>query len=132
MRLKGIFERHHQLDALERAQAELVDRRGRREAATARVFFDERSECVGASNHVPRRAALFDPLTDGRAFQFARAFRAGQLGVGPAHDAPDLLMVGEDEVGRADHGVEVGVGACDDDGHPLGSPTTAESRTPTI
>ncbi len=46
-RLERVLERDHQLDALERAQPELLDRRARRDVGTAGVLRDERRELIG-------------------------------------------------------------------------------------
>ena len=45
-RLERVFERHHQLDALERAETELLDRRVRRHIVASRVLRDERRQRI--------------------------------------------------------------------------------------
>ena len=46
--LERLFERHHQLDAFERAEAELVDRRGRRDGPPRREPLQDRRDAATA------------------------------------------------------------------------------------
>ena len=84
-RLKRVLERHHQLDALERARARALrassaatDRRG------PAYFATSAAERVGAGRRATRRrAAARHPVADRRALQLARAFGARQLALRP-------------------------------------------------
>ncbi len=107
-RLERVLERDHQLDPIQRAQPQLLQRGLRREVLAAGVFRDQRRERVGALLHQARRgAAVLDPLADRGALELARAVGARQLGLGPDERAADLLMVVELGVGLAHHRVRV-------------------------
>src|SRR5205807_5442169 len=82
-----------ELDPLQRAEAELLNRRSRRDIPAACVSGDEcRERILTGANPGRRCAAAPDPLADRRAFQLARALRARQLRLGPHNGAADLLM----------------------------------------
>src|ERR1019366_8622466 len=81
-----------QLHAFERAQAELLDRRRRREIATARIFRDERRQRIARRPRRPRRRAGPRPFGARRALQLACAVGARKLALGPDERAPNLLL----------------------------------------
>jgi hypothetical protein len=117
VRLKRILERHHQLDAIQRAEPELFERRVGRELGAACVLREERGEPILArmDRRTLTRAALH-PLADLRAFQLARPFRARQLRLVPDQRTPHLLMIFELGIDDADHVVDHDAGIEHDDG----------------
>ncbi len=74
-RLEPVLERDHQLDAFERAQPELLERRGAADVAAAGEPADQRFERV-ALRRRQRLSAGIDPVADGRALQLLRPFGA--------------------------------------------------------
>src|SRR5687768_16098594 len=77
-RLKAILERDHQLDAFERAQAELLEGGRSAERAAVRESFEQGFVCVRRRRGGARTAGL-NPVTDRAALQFLRALGARQL-----------------------------------------------------
>ena len=109
--LKGVFERHHQLDALQRAQPQLLERRLRRQIGPACVLRHQGGERVGAGLHgARRRGAALRPLANRRAFQLACAFGPRQLGLRPQERASNLLMIVELRIRFTDHDVGIRAG----------------------
>ena len=76
--LKAILERDHQLDAFERAQAELLEGGRSAERAAVRESFEQGFECVRRRRGGARTAGL-NPVTDRAALQFLRALGARQF-----------------------------------------------------
>ena len=77
-RVKGVFERDHQLDAFERAQSELLNRGAGPKIAAAGVLGDERRQRIRAVRHVLSFPATGNPLADQRSLELSRAFGARQ------------------------------------------------------
>ena len=131
-RLERVLERDHQLDAIERTQPELLQRRLRREVVAAGIFRDQRRERIGAVLDESRRgAAALHPVANRGAFQFpwcrrcaaaplrARSTRAGSSdgrraarwprGPTASTSVPDRARAtawtrSSDPIGHADHG----------------------------
>ena len=88
--LQRLFERHHQLDSLERTQAQLVERGGRFNGASRCESADHgghrRTACVVTTRGEGSRALTSprDPLSELPPFQFPRALRARKLTAAPA------------------------------------------------
>src|SRR5262245_2729565 len=101
--LKSIFERHHQLDALERAQTGLLERRTSADFAAARKPSKESLERALASRCGWFRAGD-NPVANGAAPQLSSPFRTGQVAVGPHRHASNPLVVGQNGV-RLTHDV---------------------------
>ena len=115
-RLKGVLERDHQLHAVERAQAELFDRRIRRQIIAPGVLRNQRGQAIGAFLDEARRASLNDPVANDGPLQFPRPFGPRQLALGPHQRAADLLVILELGVDLPDNRVEIGALVEDDDG----------------
>ena len=142
-RLERVLERHHQLDALERAQPELVERRRRRRSSRPGAKRARSAAHVASLRAARRRrAAALPPRSharSSRALQLPRALGARQLGsrARPARGA-DLLMIAELRVGlrarrrRRRRPASSTSTACTRSSRRPGgdAPTTAESRTP--
>ena len=137
-RLERVLERHHQLDAFERAQPELLERRRRRRRRRARrTSRPARPAIVGAGRTARRAAAALHPVANRRALQLARALGARQLALGPDERAADPLVIARAARSprgrprrRSTPGLEHQHGV-----HALlavrsRTPTTADSRTP--
>ena len=113
-------------------------RRLRREILTARVLRDQRGERVGTLPHKARRAAARDPVANRRALQLAacprcaaaparaRRARAGSSGDRRASRSPARTTASGSMPGSTTRT------ACTRSSEPIGTPTTADSRTPAI
>ena len=106
-RLKGVLECHHQLDAIERTQAQLFDRRIGREIVAAGVLRQQRGQAVAACSHRARCAAGIHPVANDRSLEFARPLRPRQLLLGPDQRAANFLVIGQFRVGLPDDGLDV-------------------------
>ena len=78
MGLKRVLERHHQLDAFERAEPEFFDRRAGLQVRPPRVFRDERGESAVSGDRDRLRRAADDPVADRRALQLSCALGTRQ------------------------------------------------------
>ena len=136
-RLEPILERHHQLDALERAEAQLLERVSRRRPARPRA---NRASSASSGSPPLRGAAAAAPVaTQSRIaapLQLPRAFGARQLAAGPDRDAADALMILQPRVGVADDALRrrrparAPAPRARAPVAPSATPTTADSRTP--
>ena len=118
--LKGVLERDHQLHAVERAQAELFDRRVRRQILAPGILRNQRGQAIGARLDEARGASLNDPVAHDGSLQLPRSFGARQLALRPHQRAADLLLIFELGVGLPDDRVEIGALVEDEDRvHPL-------------
>ena len=80
-RLKAILERDHQLDAFERAQAELLEGGRSAERAAVRESFEQGFECVAVAAGALELPRL-NPVTDRAALQFLVPSVRGSSDVG--------------------------------------------------
>ena len=119
-RLGVLLDRHQQLDALERAEAQRLDRRVRPDVGAARCEALHRGEdgvgaAIGGRGSRRRRVAV-DPALHLAPFQLARAVGARQLGARPHRGAADLLVIAQRLVGalhdrvEIDAGIDAGIG----------------------
>ena len=106
-RLELLLERDHQLDALERAEPQLVDRGSLADGAPGSERRDDRLTGSPAGAPDGKRAGC-DPVADLAPLQLSRAVGARQLRSGPDRHAADPLVIEQLLVGVADDRVWVG------------------------
>ncbi len=98
--LEAILERDHQLDPLERAEAELLERGGAADVAPVREARDERFEGVAGAGR-DGRFARSHPVAQGAALQLARPLGARQLSGRPDRGRANALVILQAAVGGA-------------------------------
>ena len=139
--LEPLLERHQQLDALERAQPQFVERRRRRSSGgpprdEARHDLLQRRAARPVARAACGCAAAVHPRLDLAPLQLARALGARQLVAGPDRHAADLLVIAELRVGVADDRVRdrrrarAPAPRARAPRRRAARPTTAASRTP--
>ena len=114
--LHRFLERHHQLDAFERAQPELVDRRARRDRSrpgAKRSSTDaHRARRVGAAcGAACRCAAVASHSCSSRRLSFRVPSVRGSSAPGPERRGADFLVILEPGIGLLHHVVEIRPGA---------------------